>query len=326
MSDTPRFDLIDIAQAIQRRFRFILLVALVAAVVAAVFYLITPRKYKATAEMLVTNPLYTDRHNLFRNDKATFVDYYGREDDVDKVMAVAKAKATHDSIIKLADLWARFGIDTVQNKKWLKDAEDRFDKAFDVKRTEYITVEVSYTERDPVLATDICNLSANIINRVYSGYYNALRLENRRSIERQLNRADSLVAVLTDSLASMRDRHGIYDILSPARISLASGSHNGARGANYGRAMEEIQNVAATKDQLVMDRMRYQSLLAEYSTAMNSGDQPQIQVISPASVPTEPKGLNLPLTILAGALVGAFFATLWVLFATFFRRLTSVQR
>src|SRR6476620_4352890 len=100
MSDTPRFDLIDITQAIQRRLKFILLVML-AAIAAAAFYLLTPRKYKATTELLVTNPLYTDRNNLYRNDKATFVDYYGREDDVDKVMAVAKAKATHDSIIKI---------------------------------------------------------------------------------------------------------------------------------------------------------------------------------------------------------------------------------
>jgi LPS O-antigen subunit length determinant protein (WzzB/FepE family) len=323
MSDSPRFDLIDIVQAIQQRLKFILLVMLFAAIAAAAFNLLTPRKYKATTELLVTNPLYTDRNNLYRNDKATFVDYYGREDDVDKVMAVAKAKATHDSIIKIANLWARYGMDTVQNKKWLKDAEDRFDKAFDTKRTEYITVELSYTERDPLLAADICNLCAQIINRVYSGYYNELRLGNRRTIERQLKYADSMVTILTDSLASMRDRYGIYDIMSPARISLGAGGHSGVRN---GRAMEEIQNMEATKDQLVMDRMRYQSLISEYSTAVNTGDQPQIQIFSPASVPTDPKGLNLPLTIIVGAVLGAFFAILWVLFTTYYRRLNRVQR
>lgn len=323
VSDTPRFDLIDITQTIQRRFRFVLLVALLAAVAAAAFYLLTPRKYKAETDLLVTNPLYTDRNNLYRNDKATFVDYYGREDDVDKVMAVAKAKATHDSIIRIASLWARFGMDTTQNKKWLKDAEDRFDKAFDVKRTEYITVQLSYIETDPALAADICNMSANIINRVYSGYYNALRLQNRSTIERQLKDADSAINVLTDTLASMRDRYGVYDILSPGRITMGAASHGG--GTGYGRAMEQIQNLEATKDQLVMDRMRYQSLIAEYSSATQTGDQPQIQIISPAVAPTDPKGLNLPLTIIVGFIVGAFFAIVWVLFATYFRKLTSAR-
>ncbi len=325
MSDTPRFDLIDIVQTIARRLRFVLLVAIVAAIAAAAFYLVTPRHYKAEADLLITNPLYTDRNNLFRNDKALFVDYYGREEDVDKVMAVAKARATRDSIIHMANLWARYGMDTVKNRKWLKEAEDRFTRSFDVKRTEYITVRLSYTDADPKLAALICNDAATVINQVYSGYYNALRMENRNSIQRQLVRADSMMEVLTDSLASMRDRYGIYQILSPARPAMG-GTTVTAHGPGYGRAMEEIQNLEASKDQLVLDRARFQSLLEEYSTATRRGDQPQIQVISPAVPPVEPKGLNLPFTIIVGALVGAFFAVLWVLFTTYWKRLAAIHR
>lgn len=325
MSDTPRFDLIDIAQAIQRKARFILMVTLIAAAGSALLYLLTPRKYKAACAFLVSNPLYTDRNNIFRNDKTSFVDYYGRKDDVDKVLAVAKADGTHDTILHLANLWARYGMDTNANKKWRKETLMRFDQSFDVKRTEYQTVEVSYTDRDPKLAADLCNESVAIINRVYSGYYNALRSANRRTLERQLVYVDSVVASLTDTLASMRDRYGIYDIISPARMGSSTLS-GGSRGAGFGRAMEEIQNLEATKDQLVMDRMRYVSLIGEFSTGMHTGDQPQIQVISPAIVPTKPKGLGLILTILAAAATAAFFACLWVLFNTYFRKLTNVQR
>ncbi len=301
------------------------MVALIAAVASAIVYLIAPRKYKAASAFLVSNPLYTDRNNIFRNDKTSFVDYYGREDDVDKVLAVAKADGTHDSILYIASLWARYGMDTNANKKWKKETEMRFDQSFDVKRTEYQTVEASYTDADPKLAADLCNQSVAIINQVYSGYYNSLRSANRRTVERQLSYVDSQIAILTDTLAAMRDHFGIYDIISPARMgsSMLSG---GSKGAGYGRAMEEIQNLEATKDQLVMDRMRYVSLIGEFSTGMHTGDQPQIQVISPAIVPTKPKGLGLVLTVLAAAATAAFFATLWVLFNTYFRKLTNVQR
>lgn len=322
---TPSFDLIDITQALSRRFRFLLLVAIVGALIAAALYLFVPRKYQAEADLLITNPLYTDRNNLFRNDKATFVDYYGREDDVDKVMAVAKSRATHDSIIRVASLWAKFGLDTNKNKFWLKDAEDRFMKGFEVKRTEYITVKLSYTDPDPKLAAMVCNDAAQVINQVYSGFYNDLRRENRKSIQQQYVRADSMVSVLTDSLANMRDRYGIYQVLSPTRITLNTAPAT-AKGAGYGMAMEKIQNIEAAKDQYVIDRTRYQSLLAEYSTAMHSGDQPQIQVISPAIIPEKPKGLNLPLTILVGGLLGGFFAMLWVLFATYWKKLSSAHQ
>ncbi len=325
MSDTPRFDLIDIAQALQRRLRFILIVAAIAAICAAIAYLIAPKKYKASAAFFVSNPLYTDRNNIFRNDKTAFVDYYGREDDVDKVLAVAKADGTHDSIIFACRLWERFALDTMKDKKWKQKAEQRFDKSFEVKRTEYQTVEASYTDTGAAQAADLCNQSVAVINRIYSGYYNALRTANRRTLQSQLSYTDSLIASLTDSLAAMRDRYSIYDVISPARMGPAVMS-GGARGPGYGRAMEEIQSLEATKDQLVMDRMRTVSLIGEFGTGMHAGDQPQIQVISPAIAPTKPKGLGLVLTALAAAAFAGFFAALWVLFTTYFRKLTTVQR
>jgi uncharacterized protein involved in exopolysaccharide biosynthesis len=90
--------------------------------------------------------------------------------------------------------------------------------------------------------------------------------------------------------------------------------------------MEEIQNIEATKDQMVADRARFVSLINEFSAGTAVGDQPQIQVISPASVPDKPAGLNLVMTIIVSLLVGAFFATLWVLLSAYFRALTSVAR
>ena len=324
MSDTPRFDLVDIAKVIQRKARFILLVALAGAIVGAAFYLIGTRKYKAASAFLVANPLYSDRNNIFRNDKTSFVDYYGREDDVDKLLAVAKADGTRDSIINAAHLIARYGTDTTK-KKWRKDVESRFERSFDVKRTEYQTVEVSYTDADPKLATLLTNECVDIINRVYSGYYNALRTQNRQTLEARLKEIDSSLVSMTDTLAAMRDKYGIYEVISPARMNSAtSSSHSG--GPGYGRAFEEVQSMEATKDQLVIDRSRYVSLINEFSTGMHAGDQPQIQVISPAIEPTQPRGLNLLLTIIACAAVAALFATLWVLITTYYRILTSVSR
>jgi uncharacterized protein involved in exopolysaccharide biosynthesis len=324
VSDTPRFDLIDIAQTLARKARFILMVGLIAAIVAAGSYLLSTKKYKASSSFLVVNPLYIDRNNIFRNDKTAFTDYYGREDDVDKFLAVAKADGTRDTIIQAAQLWARFAVDTNKEKKWRKQVEMRFDRSFEVKRTEYQAVEITYIDADPKLAADLCNKSVDIINKVYSGNYNALRTANRNSIAGRLRETDSTIAVLTDSLSSMRDRYGIYDIISPTRMGVSNLTHRGGEG--YGRAIEEIQNIEATKDQLVMDHMRFISLINEFSTGMHPGDQPQLQIISPAIVPTKPKGLGLILTALVGAAVASLFAALWVLMATYFRKLTSVQR
>lgn len=323
MSDTNRFDLIDIAQTLQRRRGFIFLIAILAAVLGATAWLLGTRKYKAYASVLVANPLYSDRNNLFRNDKVTFVDYFGREDDIDKVLAVAKSDQTHGIIINYMQLARTYKLDTSKEKDRVELAT-RFKKSFDIKRTEYQNVEISYTDPDPKLAADLANNAVRLIDEIYSGYYNGLRLNARKSLENRLGQTDSMIATMTDTLASLRDQYHIYDILSPTRAGNANVSHSG--GAGYGRAIEEIQNIAATKDQLVSDRARIVSLINEFSAGTSVGDQPQIQVISPANIPDKATGLGVVLTVLVCFVVGLFFATLWTLLTAYYRALVSVKR
>lgn len=323
MSDTNRFDLIDIAQTLQRRKGFIFLIAILAAVLGAAAWLLGTRKYKAYASVLVANPLYSDRNNLFRNDKVTFVDYFGREDDIDKVLAVAKSDQTHGIIINYMQLAKTYKLDTSKEDDRV-ELSTRFKKSFDTKRTEYQNVEISYTDPDPKLAADLANNAVRLIDEIYSGYYNGLRLNARKSLENRLGNTDSMISSLTDTLASLRDQYHIYDILSPTRMGNPSASHSG--GAGYGRAIEEIQNIEATKDQLVSDRARIVSLINEFSAGTAVGDQPQIQVISPANIPDKPAGLGIVLTILVCFVIGLFFATLWTLLSSYYRALVSVKR
>lgn len=326
MPDIPRFDLVDIAKTLQRRGRFILLITALAAVGAAVAWLLGTRKYKANASILVANPLYSDRNNLFRNDKATFVDYFGREDDIDKVLAVAKSDQTRGVIINQLGLAKEYKLDTSKEDDRI-ELSTRFSKNFEVKRTEYQNIEVTYTDPNPRLAAYVTNQAVRIIDEIYTGYYNALRNDARKTLKVRLLQTDSMIASMTDSLAAMRDRYGIYDIISPARMNMMSGQlSKGKGGPGYGRAIEELQNIEATKDQMVADRARYVSLINEFASGVGIGEQPQIQVISPASIPDKPAGLGLILTIVVAIVVSAFFATLWVLLVAYFRALTAVTR
>ncbi len=321
MNDTARFDLVEIAHTLRRRARFILLITLLAGAGAAIAWLLGTRKYKSYASVLVNNPLYSDRNNLFRNDKVTFVEYFGREDDIDKVIAIAKSDATKGAIIDYMQLAKTYKLDTSKDED-RTELSTRFNRSFDVKRTEYSNVEISYTDPNPRLASDVANNAVRIIDEVYTGHYNSLRNNARRSLEGRMHQTDSTIASLTDSLASMRDRYHIYDILSPARQNMTqNGSHAG--GPGYGRAIEEIQNIEATKDQLVADRARFVSLINEFSAGTGVGDQPQMQVISPASVPDKPAGLNLWQTIVVSMLLAALAATIWALLAAYYRALTS---
>jgi len=325
MSETPRFDLVEIVKTLQSRRLFILMLTLLIVIGGAAAWLLGTRKYKSSAAVLVANPFYTDRNNIFRNEKAVFVEYFGKEDDIDKVLAVAKSDQTKGVIANQMELAKIYKYDTSKEEDRTA-LSVRFNKSFDVKRTEYQNVEISYTDPDPKLAMNVANNAVRIIDEIYTGYFNSMRTGARNSLKIRLKQADSMISSMTDTLANLRDRYHIYDIISPARQEMVSGSMKSGGGPGYGHAMEEIQNIEATKDQMVSDRARYVSLISEFSAGQDPSETAQIQVISPASIPDKPTGLSLPLTLLVFLLAGGFFACLWALLDAYFKALIAVKR
>ena len=130
--------------------------------------------------------------------------------------------------------------------------------------------------------------------------------------------------MLTDSLAAMRDHYGIYAILSPNRASIVPNDMKGS-GKGYGRAIEEIQNVEATKDQLVGDRAHYVSNLNEFGAAKNDAMQ-YLKVITRAVPPVSPTGPSLTMTVTVAMLCGLLFSSIFVLLMAYYKLIVSQER
>ena len=128
----------------------------------------------------------------------------------------------------------------------------------------------------------------------------------------------------TDSLASMRDRNNIYGLISPSRKNTMTSDVKGG-GKGFGRAIEEVQNIESIKDQLVIDRARYISLINEHTATTNSA-MDYLKVTTTAVPPSGPMGPPL-LTILGSAMaIGLFFSVLFVLIMAYYRVLMSTPR
>src|ERR1700730_18258889 len=99
----PTFDLIDTIRTIQKRKRFIIIITVLAIALGGLFILINKKKYKAEARFLVNNPLYGDRHTLFRSLETRYVDYFGGDDDLDRITALGNSDTVRDRIIRNCD-------------------------------------------------------------------------------------------------------------------------------------------------------------------------------------------------------------------------------
>lgn len=316
------FDLIDVIRTIQKQKRFIILMTAIGMALAGAALMVKSTKYKAEARFLVNNPLYGDRNTLFRSYETRYVDYYGGDDDVDKILALAASDTVRDRIIRNCDFDKMYKRD-MNTAKGHADLMMIFNKNFNIKRTEYKDVQISYIAYKPEDAAGVANMAVKVLEETYRSYYTSVKEGIYRSINDQKVMLDSAIVSLTDSLAMMREIYGIYSIVSPARKDMISGEVKGGKGS--GRAIEEIQNLESIKDQFVIDRAHYISMLNEFNATKNSA-MGFLKVITRALPPTNPAGLGITLTLVAAALLSFFFSTLYVLMMAYFRKLNAVER
>jgi Chain length determinant protein len=129
----PSFDLVDILRTIQKKRRFIIIITVVAMILGGVFFAAKKKKYKADCQFLVNNPLYGDRSTLFRSYETRYVDYFGGDDDLDKVTALANSDTVKDRVIRNCDFDKIYNSGDINDPKAHANYMHIFDKNFNVK-------------------------------------------------------------------------------------------------------------------------------------------------------------------------------------------------
>ena len=320
---TPRFDLVDITQTLRNRRRFIITVTAIALVLGAAFGLLKKKKFIGKTEFLVSNPLYSDRVNMF-GASTNKMDYFGDEDDVDKVLALGESDTVMLQAIKQAGIDKWYKLDLTDRKQYNK-LKEMFHKQMDLKRTETRMMELTYIDEDPERAALVANETEKALESAYRGVYVSMRNNVHNSLKAKMHDQDSIINALTDTLARLRDESGIYDVISPNRDNIMMGTVHG-NGKNLGKNVELIQNYESLKDMTVSDRAKISSLLQQYSTGIEEGQISFFQVTSTAKPPVEPKGPGLIIILASSLFLGFFFSSLYILLATYYRQLIAVER
>lgn len=320
----PSFDLIDVIRTIQKRRTFILIITVLCMGLGGVFLLVKKKKFKAEARFFVNNPLYGDRNTLFRSFETRYVDYWGGDDDLDKVTALGNSDTVRDRIIRNCQFQTIYKGGDINNDTAHAMYMSIFDKNFNLKRTEYKDIIVSYIAYKPQDAANVANMSVKVLEETFRHYYTQMKGSMCFSINAKKVQLDSAINTLTDSLANLRDKYGIYGIISPSRQNMVNSEMKGG-GKGFGRAMEEVQNIESVKDQLVTDRSHYISLLNEFSTAASDTIQ-YLKVITRAVPPTSPFGPSVQLVLLVTGCLGLFFSTVFVLMMAYYKKLNEALK
>lgn len=320
---SPRFDLVDIVQTIKKRFRFVVIVTIVAAVIGLAFHFLRKKEFTAKAQFFVSNPLLSDRSTLYGGADSR-LDYFGDEDDVDRVLALAESDTVILKVLDQSGLAHEMDKDLIDPKN-IHDMKEVYLNHIKVTRTEYTLIEVSFTDVSPQRAAKVANTIVRVMEETYRTFYNTRRNNIFNSLSKKFAQQDSAIRVLTDTLALLRDRSGIYDLVSPNRLNMINGSIHGKGGA-MGKDLEVIQNIEAIKDAYVIDQTRISSLLQQFSTGTGQMELELFHIISNARQPIVAKGPNGMLTLIISCMIGFFFSCIYILLATYYKVLIAVER
>ncbi len=310
MSNTG-FNLTDVFISIRKHKSLVAVITIAAAIAGAIFYLVGPKKYEAKTEFILRNPLYGDRNSLYNYD-TKFIDYFSNDDDLDRLIMMSGSDLVQSQVIKNMKLADVYKIDA-STRKGEQQLERRFNKNLNVMRTEYKDLTLSYVDTDPERAAKVANECVRVLESTFSGYYREMREKMYQSIVDKIHEEDSAIAALTDTLTLLRDKYGIYDIISPSRYNLMLGSMKENGHKDYGRGVEQVQNIESLKDELVSTRAKQSTIINQFKTGLEIGQMPMIKVITEAKNPVSPKGIGGMYTVIACAFLGFFFTVLLVL-------------
>lgn len=322
MDQTNSYSLFNILRQVYRHRRFIIIITCCTILAGVITRLVKQRKYVAETVFILKNPLYADRNFLYNNE-TKFIDYFASEDDIDKFMLMAESDSVQGYIISEMSLAEAYKYDTSDDKK-VKALKKEFFSNLNIVRTDKKSLTLSYTDKDPERAAEVANLTVAVLEKSLRNFYNDIRASMYNSIANKIKEEDSVILALTDTLTVLREKYGIYDVISPSRynIMLTSGMKpNGKEG--FARGLELIQNYESVKDQLVTDRSRHISLVNQYTTGTGVNEMPLTKIIKKAELPLKKGGVGMLMTILGSAFIGIFCSVLYVLFVAFYRKIAT---
>jgi len=168
-----------------------------------------------------TTSFYTASPDLAKPPPIGLVDreinYYGEDEDIDRILAIAESSDIADFLINKYDLYTHYDIDR-NTKKGPVKVKKRFAKLYKVTRTKYNSIEISIEDTDPELCTKMVKDARLKVNNDAQKLIKTSQESQKESLEKNILDKEKTLEVLNDSIELMRTRYGIIDVYTQGQI------------------------------------------------------------------------------------------------------------
>lgn len=129
------------------------------------------------------------------------VHYYGTNNDINRVLAVARSTELAGHLISKFDLIGHYEIDTTRNKKYWHRVYKEFYSNYKANKTDLSSIEVSILDNDPVLAAQIVNEAVKWIDLKNKSIIFSNTEQLVSMLEDEINKKSEWIKLLSDSLS-----------------------------------------------------------------------------------------------------------------------------
>ena len=280
MQTSSTFNLIHATQALQRKWKTILLIVIAGGVVAALTVVLMPKYFRSTATLISANPTLADKARLFNSNIQGLYSYFGSGDDLDRIQGVAAMDTTFYKLVDEFALVSYYELSGDSLPLLRRRAVLNLRRDLSFQRTEQGQLKIAVWTKNK-------QLSANIINRMV-----AIVQETQANVwQKNYNQS---ITQLHASIASMEEE---YKMLSDS-------------AARAGKSKQEL--VAVQMQTLLEQLKQYRKTEDDFKLAAQT--PPPVLYVMESAVPA-PKAErpDKPGTVLAACIAAFLFSSLWVL-------------
>lgn len=208
-------NLLDLISIFWKWRKSILIVTILAALLSAIICLLLPNYYKATtvfypasADLSAPQPLgYVDKN----------VRYFGNDHDRDRVFTISQSSHLADEIIRKYNLIEHYQIDTTSSK-WKHQIRSTFSSYYNIIKTKYDAIELSFEDTNPKLAADIANNIRELIGQGTDRLTKGSQENQLSTFEESIGEKETFLQVMNDSIIQLRNKYGVFDLKTQSEI------------------------------------------------------------------------------------------------------------
>ena len=272
-------NLLGVVETIFKWKKFIIYTCLATAIGASIIVLLLPVYYDSTTIFYAASPDLATPEAIF-GEAAEAPDYYGTENDIDRILSIANSGELVSFMIDSFDLYDHYDMDP-ETKLGQHYIRLEFNDHFDVIKTKYDAIEMTIEDQDRELAAKMVNAARDYVANLAQGLIKDSQAKLLKTFQANITEKTKQLTELNDTLQAVRSRYGVYNTLSQSESLAELVAKAEAKLFNAQAKLEILQGKRNFADSVTIINARikgYENELTKLNERLNTFNQGMARV------------------------------------------------